>query len=378
MPHYWIRAEAKPFERRTPVMPRDVKVLVDRGHSVTVEKSVDRCVKDEEYASVAGVKMAEEGSWQSDAPSDAVVLGLKELPHGDTRLKNDHIYFAHCYKHQGGWKEILARHQDHQLFDMEFLCKGGRRVAAFGKSAGFVGMAVGILNWCHQQQIAKAGVEGKADGPANPLLSALDCHDYETYNDLVAFVQSKLDAARALSDSSEPPSILVIGALGRCGYGAVDMASRVGINAIKWDLAETKAGGPFPQLLDVDVLVNCIFLSQPITPFLTMDMLATKGRKLSTMVDISCDTSNPHNPVPVYRSNTTFDKPAMRVIDGSNPFDVVSIDHLPSLVPRESSDEYSELLAPYLAAYDDGSEVWEGALSIYREKLKEAGLPVNV
>lgn len=43
-----------------------------------------------------------------------------------------------------------------------------------------------------------------------------------------------------------PPKILVIGALGRCGSGACDFAARVGIppeNIIRWDMAETKAGG---------------------------------------------------------------------------------------------------------------------------------------
>lgn len=33
-------------------------------------------------------------------------------------------------------------------------------------------------------------------------------------------------------------------------------------NLIKWDLEETKSGGPFKEILDVDVFVNCIYLSK--------------------------------------------------------------------------------------------------------------------
>lgn len=44
------------------------------------------------------------------------------------------IQFAHCYKGQSGWREVLARfhHGGGTLYDMEFLEKDRRRVA--GKS----------------------------------------------------------------------------------------------------------------------------------------------------------------------------------------------------------------------------------------------------
>lgn len=44
-----------------------------------------------------------------------------------------------------------------------------------------------------------------------------------------------------------------MGALGRCGTGACDFARKAGIpeeNIIKWDINETKGGGPFPQILE--------------------------------------------------------------------------------------------------------------------------------
>ncbi|CAG8774524.1 15722_t:CDS:2, partial [Funneliformis caledonium] len=111
------------------------------------------------------------------------------------------------------------------------------------------------------------------------------------------------------------PRVMVMGALGRCGKGAVEFAQRAGIqdeNIIKWDIEETKKGGPFKEILECDIFVNCIYLNHKIQPFLTKEML-DQGRQLSVLVDVSCDTTNPNNPIPVYDVNTTFDKPTAHV-----------------------------------------------------------------
>lgn len=47
--------------------------------------------------------------------------------------------------------------------------------------------------------------------------------------------------------------MLVIGALGRCGRGAVDLCLKAGIpteNVLKWDMAETAKGGPFAEIVE--------------------------------------------------------------------------------------------------------------------------------
>lgn len=79
-------------------------------------------------------------------------------------------------------------------------------------------------------------------------------------------------------------------------------------------MAETAKGGPFQEILDVDIFVNCIYLSSPIPPFLTREQIASASpRRLSVIVDVSCDTTNPHNPIPIYNVNTTFSKPTVPV-----------------------------------------------------------------
>ena len=84
---------------------------------------------------------------------------------------------------------------------------------------------------------------------------------------------------------------------------------------IKWDMAETAKGGPFPEILDVDIFVNCIYLSSQIPSFLTPDTIiaAGKTRRLAVVVDVSCDTTNPFNPIPIYSINTTFSSPTVPV-----------------------------------------------------------------
>jgi saccharopine dehydrogenase (NAD+, L-lysine forming) len=84
-------------------------------------------------------------------------------------------------------------------------------------------------------------------------------------------------------------------------------------NIVKWDLDETAKGGPFQEILDVDIFVNCIYLTTPIPPFLTQEQIHSAGntRRLSVVVDVSCDTTNPNNPIPIYSRNTTFSEPTV-------------------------------------------------------------------
>ena len=90
---------------------------------------------------------------------------------------------------------------------------------------------------------------------------------------------------------------------------------------LKWDMAETAKGGPFQEILDVDIFVNCIYLTSPIPHFVTHEQIraAGKSRLLSVVVDVSCDTTNPNNPIPIYNVNTTFSKPTVPAEVGCVP-----------------------------------------------------------
>jgi len=169
-------------------------------------------------------------------------VGAQELPeHDDSPLQHTHIMFAHCYKNQAGWQQVLSRWQrgGGTLLDLEFLTDAnGRRVAAFGFHAGFAGAALALQTWAWQK---RTGGDG-SDYPA--------VHPYPNEAALVEEMRTTLDKAVRLN-GGKWPRVIVIGALGRCGSGAVDATLKAGVpdeNVLKWDLAETASGGPFPEI----------------------------------------------------------------------------------------------------------------------------------
>ena len=118
-------------------------------------------------------------------------------------------------------------------------------------------------------------------------------------------------------------------------------------------MAETKKGGPFHEIVDdADVFVNCIYLSLPIPPFVTKEMLDKPERRLSVVVDVSCDTTNPHNPIPIYDRNTTFDHPILRLdtkyVDGRLVFRRCLIVRVPCSLAHLTSPHLTSLTSPHL------------------------------
>lgn len=60
------------------------------------------------------------------------------------------------------------------------------------------------------------------------------------------------------------------------------------------------------------------------------------------------------------------------------PLSVISIDHLPSLLPREASETYSNDLLPWLLNLKDwqNDPVWSRANNLFKEKV--ATLPADM
>lgn len=354
-----LRAETKPLEARAALTPTTTKQLLDAGFNVFVEDSAQSIFDTKEYADV-GATIVPAGSWK-EAPKDRLILGLKELPENETfPLVHEHIQFAHCYKDQGGWKDVLKRFPAGKgtLYDLEFLENDqGRRVAAFGFYAGFAGAAIGVLDWAFKQT--------HSDAENLPAVTP-----YPNEAALVKHVKAELDAAIEKT-GGKLPTCLVIGALGRCGSGALDLFRKVGIpeeNLQKWDMAETAKGGPFQEIADSDIFVNCIYLSKPIPPFINFDLLNKPDRRLRSIVDVSADTTNPHNPIPVYTIATVFNDPTVPVETSAGPkLSVCSIDHLPSLLPREASEQFSKDLMPSLLQLPerDTAPVWTKAKALF-------------
>lgn len=74
----------------------------------------------------------------------------------------------------------------------------------------------------------------------------------------------------------------------------------------------------------------------------------------------------------MYKINTTFDKPTVPVeVESDPPLAVISIDHLPSLLPREASEAFSKDLLPHLLQLEDRetAQVWVDAKKLFDGKV---------
>jgi saccharopine dehydrogenase (NAD+, L-lysine-forming) len=351
----WLRAETKPLEARSAIAPAHAKTLIERGFRVTVEKSSQRAIADNSYLA-AGCEMVEQGSWVH-APVDAFILGVKDLPTDTNPLHHRHIYFGHAYKEQEGWQSLLRRFKEGhgELFDIEYLVDANvRHIAAFGYWAGYTGCAVGLKTWMGQQL---------GRDPVVPPLSP-----YPSREDLLDDLRQDLDAA--IAAAGHRPSVIVVGAKGRVGAGAGDLAHSMNLDVTRWDIEETARGGPFDEILKHDMFVNCVLVDHKIAPFVTMATLSGPDRQLSVISDVSCDPGE-NNPIPVYTAPTTFTDPTLRVI-ASPPLDLTAIDHLPSMLPVEASADFGSLILPYLLELGPRPKgVWRRALDVFEKKTRD-------
>ena len=349
MTHLWVRAEQRPNEERVGLTPEGAAALIRAGIRVTVEQSSVRAIPIDGYRE-AGCEIAAENLWPQ-APGDAIIFGLKELPEDGTALTHRHIMFGHAFKGQPAGRELLKRFKagGGTLYDLEYLVdETGRRVAAFGYWAGFAGAAVALKCWAAQQRGGIAGPVAKYPGRAA----------------LIA------DLERELAGLARPRAI-VIGALGRVGTGASDLCAAMDVAVTKWDMAETASGGPFPEVLQHEIFLNCI-LARPGCPVFVPASAKTDARKLTVIGDIACDPTSDFSPIKVYDRATDWDAPALRVHDAP-PLDVTAIDNLPSLLPVESSEDYAAQLLPSLLTLTDLSAgVWGRAKAEYDRHI--AGL----
>lgn len=353
----WLRKEDKTGEWRVPVTPSGVRELINAGIEVTVERSDYRVFSDTEYAQ-AGAVMTHQDWWQ--APGSTVIIGLKELAESTTAISHRQIYFSHTFKGQEGSAQVLKRYADGggTIFDLEFLQDdSGRRIAAFGYWAGYAGAALAMLGLAHYAQT----------DAAHPGLTR-----FKNRQHLIDTVDRSLNNA--------PARVMVMGALGRCGSGAIDLlkslAAPVDISA--WDIAEFNAADkPIKEIIDHDVFINCVYLREKIQPMIDPQLLR-ENQRLKIISDVSCDPNNPNNPIAIYDAITDLETPFRRA-KGSDEFSVYvqAIDHLPTLLPREASDEFASALLPHLKGFllaDDLPPVWRNACNSFKLAMSHYGL----
>ena len=252
-----------------------------------------------------------------------------------------HVHAAHIFKRQKGWQETLDRYRrgGGTLLAVDSLKDAeGSKLSRVERGAGFAGTALALKAWAWQLM--------HPTGPTMPGSSP-----YLDSGVLFREVKEALTAGRA-RNGGNLPTVIVTGARGRCGRGVITFLHSVGIpdgHITKWNREETARGGPFAEVLEHDIFLNCIYNATPIRPFITLESIkaAGLGRKLSVVGDITCDIHTPNNAIPIYQTETTFAEPTIPLaVEQGRPLAVLGMICFPALLTREASDATSRALLP--------------------------------
>lgn len=306
----YVRNELNQDEHRTPIIPQDIPILLEHGYIIYIESSNHRIYKDEEYENKGAIITTL--PWYSPQYKSAYIIGLKELRDLDKLDAHTHIYFSHCHKEQKGSEIILdAFHKSNsQLYDFEhFVDDNNRRLISFGFYAGIAGCFLGLLQYIQKTQ-------------GLPNIQNLTC--WNSKDEVVR----QLKKERGVLSGSR---IAILGANGNCGRGVMSILDDMGIS---YDIL-TKTSNPC-DFINYDIFFNCILLDITYnTVWFSSDTIFLKHM---IIVDISCDYSKPNNPIMIYDKETTWKDP---VYSYNNMVDVIAINNLPSLLPKDSSDYFS-------------------------------------
>jgi len=302
MKRLYLRKETKENERRTPLTPNDCASLIENDYKIQFEPSDTRCYKDEEYERAGCVRASID-----EMDSSSIIMGLKEFDMTKTALLNKkHFYFSHAFKGQENSHIIINSFQENggHIYDYEYIVdENGRRVIAFGYWAGFAGMYLGLL------QYADCGVRELAPTTASEI------HD-------------------VLREYRAKPKITICGARGRCGRGCLELLK---IADITPHICEK--GERIPE--ETEIFINAIYLSPDSTAVFFDEVNIANYKSLRVIVDISCDIHAKNNPIRLDYPNPNQKSWLTKYTDN---IDIICIDNLPSLLPKDSSDEFSKKL----------------------------------
>ncbi|NJB85560.1 alanine dehydrogenase [Lewinella marina] len=350
-----VREDKSPPDARVPLTPRQAAALISRGWDVVVQTSPHRCFPDEEYARL-GVPVRE------DITTQDILLGIKEVPISRLVPGKTYCNFAHVAKfqpyNQGLLRALLDKGIRH--IDYEYLTDDrGRRLIAFGYWAGMVGAHNAV--WAF----------GKRTGSID-LPRLKDLHDYAAVKPVYAAL-------------SLPPVKVVLTGTGRVGAGAARVLRDMGFRKVSpaeflepatepvftqlavEDYVEHPSGKAVkrshfyahsaeyrsrfgPYCATADIFINGIFWDGRAPAFFSAADMEAADFRIQTIADVTCDIA-PAASVPSTLRATTIADPVFgyqpRTSQEASPYtsdvvDVMSVDNLPSELPRDASQAFGE------------------------------------
>ena len=342
----FIRKEINSNEKRVPIVPNDVKKLVENGFTVYIESSSNRIFKDIDY--VDSGAFITNFYWYDKKFNNFLIIGIKELDCIEKLDSHTHLYFSHTYQNQLNSLEILKNFKKSSsvIYDFEYFYNydglNKQRIISFCFFAGFVGAFLGLK----QYLLKKYG------------LSLTELTYYSSIDDMINHIKSLIDY-NTIFDKFKQDLIGIIGPNGKTGLGAKYL-----LNLLKIPFKQIYRHTSKNDLDKYSILLNCIKLDplQNETWF-SYDKIYYKE---IIIVDISCDYSKSNNPIKIYNDKTTWKNPIYK----PNKFiDIIAIENLPSLLPLDSSIYFSNILTNTLLL-DFNSKVWKYNYDKYYEIIE--------
>lgn len=387
-----IRREDKnKWERRVPLIPKDLKYLKDKYNIDTIiQPSSIRFINDEEFTK-SGVLVNE------DLGAADTIFAIKEIPVDFFQKGKTYVYFTHVFKGQSYNIPKLKKMMELgcNLIDYErILDENNKRLIFFGKYAGYAGLI---------KSLHVFGQKLKLEGIKTPFEKIKHPYQYDSLEEAKAEVRK---IGKEIKGDGLPQTItpLIIGfnGTGNVSKGAqeifdllphkiipadmltklhdsltLDTTNLYKVVFSEQDMFERKDNLPFniqdyynkPELFQsifekyipfLSIIINCIFwidkYPRLVTKeYLTKNYLNQSRRKLKVIGDISCDINGsieitykirePDNPTYTYnfkKDNFTDG------IHNSDGITVIAVDNLPCEFPGESSTEFSSLLRNFV------------------------------
>ncbi|WP_066631751.1 NAD(P)-dependent oxidoreductase [Labilibacter marinus] len=372
-------------DARTALTPHGAAQLLqdNKALNIYVQPSDDRAFADEEYAEVGCVLMA-------DLSHCDVLLGVKEVAKESLIEGKQYMFFSHTAKKQMHNQALLQTILDKKitLIDYEYLYASKKnRIAAFGYYAGLAG-AYNTM---------------RAYGLKYKRFNLLSLHEIKSQKQMMKELKKKVVGRQ--------DKILITGK-GRVSKGIEEVMQTCGIFKVEQedfltqryndpvyyvasplDYAKHKDDIPFTfkdyRTRPRDFVSNFNRFAQVTDILITGHYWDTKSPKFFNIEDISADnfnikligdiTCDVDGSVPTTQKTCTIEEsyydiiPATQQVEkafsAENNITVMAVDKLPSAIPKEASEFFSEQLVNHVLGY-----FWMGD---YNKVLKKATIAKN-
>ena len=386
-----IRREDKnEWEARVPLIPNDVKKLVNNGIEVFLQPSPVRIFSDQEYIDV-GATISE------DLSSCSVILAVKEIPINFIKNGKTYVFFSHTIKGQDYNMPLLQKMIDvkTQLIDYERIVnENGQRLIFFGRHAGLAGMIDSL--WALGKRFDSEGVQNQF----SKIQKTYEYRGLENAKRQIGIISDEIKSNGI--PKAMRPLICGFSGYGNVSQGAQEIFDILPLKEIspqvllsnkklfddskhvlykvvfkESDLVETKDSSNKFELQDyydnpdkykskfesyipkITMLMNCIYWDTPYPKLITLDYLKrtwaeSKTQKLKVIGDISCDidgaiqctvkSTEPGSPVYTYNP---LDGAVIDGVEGEG-LAIMAVDNLPCELAEEASKSFSKVLVDFI------------------------------